>query len=112
MRKLPACIVGLVVAAAFAVPALAATRSVKVGDNYYVRDRVKPIVTVKRNDIVIWRFVGRSAHTVTVRTGPQKFSSPARTSGSFQRKLTKAGTYQIYCQIHGARDQSMVLRVR
>ena len=38
MRKLPACIAGLVAVAAFSVPAFAATRSVKVGDDYYVRD--------------------------------------------------------------------------
>lgn len=112
MRELLACIVCLAAGAAVAVPAVAATRSVKVGDNYYVRDGVKPTVNVKRNDVVVWRFVGRSAHTVTVKKGPQRFSSPARTSGSFKRRLTKAGTYQIYCQIHGAADQSMVLRVR
>ena len=106
------CAVALAAVAAFAVPALAATRSVKVDDNYYVRDRGVPTVTARRNDTVVWRFVGRSAHTVTVRSGPARFSSPVRTSGRYRKRLTRAGTYRIYCRIHGARDQSMVLRVR
>jgi plastocyanin len=41
-----------------------------------------------------------------------KFHSSARTSGTFKRKLTRAGTYRIYCTIHGAADQSMRLVVK
>jgi hypothetical protein len=32
--------------------------------------------------------------------------------GDFEKKLTKAGTYRIYCEIRGLDDQSMILRVR
>jgi plastocyanin len=49
---------------------------------------------------------------VVVRSGPAKFRSGAKSSGTFKRKLTRAGTYRIYCSIHGAADQSMKLVVK
>jgi plastocyanin len=98
-------------AAVLAMPALAATRSVKVGDNYFVRAKGVPTVTAKVGDTVKWNFTGKVAHTVTVKSGPVRFTSTAKSRGSFSKKITKAGTYKIYCQIHGAPDQSMVLKV-
>jgi plastocyanin len=95
-----------------AVPALAVTRTVKVGDNWFVRSAGVPTVTVKLGDTVRWRWVGDSAHNVTVRSGPAKFKSRTQSRGSFSRRLTRRGTYRIVCTIHGAKDQSMVLRVR
>ena len=56
-------------AAAVAVPALAATKSVKVGDNYYVRSSGVPTVTVKKNDTVKWNFAGNRPHNVRSRPG-------------------------------------------
>lgn len=111
--RLLACITTSAAIAALAIPALAATRSVKVGDNYYVRDgRVPPRVTINHGDTVIWRFLGRSPHTVTAIRGPQLISSPARTSGVYKRRLTKRYTYTIYCRIHGKTDQRMTLVVK
>jgi len=112
MRKLLLLVTVPTAAAALAIPALAATKSVNVGDDYFVRDGGVPTVTVKRNDTVRWRFVGDSPHTVTVKSGPAKFTSKSKSSGTFARKLTKAGTYRIYCKIHGEKDQSMILKVR
>ena len=40
-----------------------------------------------------------------------KFTSPTKESGSYSKKLTRAGTYLIYCTIHGQSDQSMKLKV-
>jgi plastocyanin len=112
--RLLASTAALAAIAALAIPALAATRSVKVGDNYYVRDgSVPPRITINRGDTVVWRFLGRSPHTVTaVRGGPQTISSPARTTGVYKRRLTRRYTYTIYCRIHGRRDQSMRLIVK
>lgn len=94
------------------VPALAATKSVKVGDNYFVRSSGVPTVTVNAGDRVKWNFVGDSPHNVTVTKGPARFSSPTKTSGAYTKKVTKKGLYTIVCTIHGASDQSMKLRVR
>lgn len=102
----------LTLAAVAAVPALAATKSVSVGDNWFVRSSGVPTVTVKKGDTVRWRFVGDKPHNVVVTKGPAKFRSTVKTSGTYSKKVTKAGTYTIICEIHGAKDQKMVLKVR
>jgi len=111
MRKL------LVVAlAACALAALAATavaaKSIKVGDNYYVRSSGVPKVVVSKGTTVAWRFRGSSPHTVTVSRGPAKFNSGVRSSGTYRKKMRKRGTYTIFCTIHGASDQKMKLVVK
>jgi plastocyanin len=98
-------------AAAVAVPALAATKTVKVGDNYFVRSSGVPTVTVKKNTTVKWNWAGKRPHNVTVKSGPVKFTSKTQESGSFSKKVTKVGTYTIICTIHGQGDQSMKLKV-
>lgn len=110
----------LAIGLAAAVPAIggaaiataASTKSVKVGDNYFVRSSGVPTVSVSKGTTVRWQFKGDSAHNVTVSSGPVKFHSSAKSSGSYSRKLTKKGTYQIYCSIHGKSDQSMKLVVK
>jgi plastocyanin len=92
--------------------AMAATRSIKVGDDYYVRPRGVPVVTVTKGTKVKWRFATRTGHTVTVKSGPAKFNSGLRSGGSYSKKLKKPGTYVIYCTIHGFRDQRMKLVVK
>ncbi len=101
-----------VAGAGIVAPALAKTRTVKVGDNYFVRSKGVPTVTVKRGDKVRWRFQGDSPHNVVVTKGPAKFQSPTKTSGTYTKKVTRKGTYTIICTIHGAADQSMKLRVK
>ena len=102
--------------AACALAALAATavaaKSVKVGDNYYVRSSGVPKVTVSKGTTVRWRFAGSSLHNVTVSRGPVKFRSTTRSSGSFSKKMRRRGTYSIYCTVHGASDQRMKLVVK
>ncbi|MDP9294645.1 MAG: hypothetical protein M3O90_09530 [Actinomycetota bacterium] len=112
MRKLPVLLLATAIVAALAASALAATVSVKVGDNYYVRSRGVPTVTVSRNTTVVWRFKGVQAHNVTVSRGPAKFRSKTKSSGTYRHTVTRAGTYTIYCSIHGAPDQKMKLVVR
>ena len=112
MRKL--LVLGLVAAvlAILATQAFAASRSVKVGDNYFVRSSGVPTVTVTKGTTVTWRFAGSNLHTVVVSSGPVKFRSSAKSSGTYKKKLTRAGTYRIYCSIHGKGDQSMKLVVK
>jgi plastocyanin len=113
MRRLLLAVTGaILLAGATAAPSLSAGRSVKVGDNFFVKDGGVHTVTVKKGDTVKWNFTGNAAHNVTVKSGPAKFHSKTMSSGSFSKKLTKKGLYTLYCTIHGASDQSMKLRVK
>lgn len=110
MRRLLILVPLVAVSGALAVPALAATKSVKIGDDFFVRDSGVPTVNVKKNDTVKWNFTGKSPHNVTVTKGPAKFKSKTMSSGSYSKKVTKAGLYTIICTIHDG--QSMKLRVK
>ena len=112
MRKLIVVVLAAAALTALAATAFAATRSVKVGDNYYVRSSGVPTVTVSKGTVVTWRFRGENPHTVSVKRGPVRFSSSVKTSGSYRKKMTRRGTYTIYCKIHGPRDQKMRLVVK
>ena len=112
MRTSVCALVAVTASAALAAPAsTAVTRTVKVGDNYFVEDGRAPTVRVKRNTTVKWLWRGDAPHNISVSRGPVKFKSRVRTSGSYSRKMTRTGTYKIFCTIHSASDQSMTLRV-
>lgn len=112
MRKPLALLAALAAAAALAVPALAGTRTVVVGDDYFVRDGTKPTVTVTRNTTVRWTWRGDGAHNVVVTKGPVKFRSPVRRAPyRYSKKMTRRGTYTLVCTIH-REDMRMTLRVR
>jgi plastocyanin len=49
---------------------------------------------------------------VKVTKGPAKFGSASQKSGSYAKRVKKAGSYTIVCTVHGASDQSMKLVVR
>jgi plastocyanin len=108
MRLLP---MALVLTLAIAAPAGAATRNVKVGDDYYVRAGNPPTVTVTRGTTVKWNWRGTRQHNVVVQRGPVSFRSALKRSGSYKRKMRRAGRYRIVCSIH-APDMAMTLRVR
>ena len=112
MRKLSVVVLAVTLFAALAATAFAATKSVKVGDDYYVRASGTPKVTVSKGTTVRWRFAGSNPHTVTVSSGPVRFNSGVRSSGSYRKKMRRRGTYTIYCTIHGASDQRMKLVVK
>lgn len=106
--------IGLLIAATAAVvvgTAIGATKSVRVGDNYFVRSSGVPGVTVKRNTVVVWRWVGNRPHNVAVARGPAKFRSSTKRSGTYRKRMSRTGRYTIICTIHGASDQKMILRV-
>jgi plastocyanin len=101
-----------VLLAVLAATALAATKTVKVGDNWFVRTSGTPTVTVNKGDIVRWSWVGDSSHNVVVTRGPVKFRSAIKSSGTYRRTMKTRGTYIIVCTIHGKSDQSMKLVVK
>jgi plastocyanin len=110
MRKLPVAALVVALSAIFATQAFAA-RTVRVGDDYFVRKGDPPTVTVSKGTRVTWRWVGRDLHNVVVRRGPVKFRSDYKDAGTFSRKMRRRGTYKIVCLIHEF-DMKMTLRVQ
>jgi plastocyanin len=102
MRKLlvVSLMTALVAALLISSPAFSKGKSVKVGDNYFAKKGKAPTVTVKKGTKVKWEFAGSNPHNVTVTKGPVKFHSNDKTSGSYSKRLKKAGTYKIICTIH------------
>ena len=112
-KKILAATAVTTLAAVVAIPAFAGTKTVKVGDNYYVRDGGRPTVTISKGSTLkfVWR--GSSPHNVVKKKGPgARFNSGVKTKGSYSHKFTRGGTYTIYCTIHGASDQKMKLVVK
>lgn len=93
-------------AAAAAVPAAAATKTVAAKDDFFTPKSLQ----VKKGTVIKWRFVGESPHNVTVMSGPVKFRSGNRSRGTYRRKLTTAGTYDILCTIHPGMTQTIRVR--
>ncbi|WP_051222629.1 cupredoxin domain-containing protein [Conexibacter woesei] len=107
-KPLAAGVATLVAAGAIAVPALAASsKTVQVKDNKFVANKI----TVRKGTTVKWIWKGDAPHNVTVTRGPAKFHTGNRTSGSFSKKLTRAGTYTILCTIH-APGMKMTITVK
>ena len=105
MKKLVALAATVVVAIA-AVPALAATKTVRVDDNVFRPDSM----TVNRNDTVRFRWVGDALHNVRKTSGPSFRNISNRRSGTVSRRLTRRGTLRLVCTIHPGMD--MRIRVR
>lgn len=112
MRKLLVLglLAGLLGTLLVAGPALSKTKSVEVDDNYFVHKGAPRTVTVHKGDKVEWEWEGSNPHNVTVTKGPVKFHSKDKTSGAFEKRLRKVGTYKIVCTIH-APKMRMTLKV-
>ena len=82
-------------------------RSTWVGDYVFGAQRV----TIPRGTRFTWRFVGSTAHDVTLATGPVGFASPSLKRGSYSFRFTRPGTYRLFCSLHPAR-MTEVVRVR
>jgi plastocyanin len=92
--------------AAFAAAPLAlagrspAGPSVFIVDNAFVRDVQRPVVTVAAGRTVTWHWRSRQSHSVSVRSGPERFATRTRNHGTFAHRFTRAGTYRIECSLH------------
>ena len=105
MKKLIALAATVTVAIA-AVPALAATKTVRVDDNVFKPESL----TVNRGDTVRFRWVGDAPHNVRRTKGPSFRTISMRRSGTVSRRLTRRGTLSLVCTIHPGMD--MRIRVR
>ncbi|MDX6718892.1 MAG: hypothetical protein QOJ63_1146 [Solirubrobacteraceae bacterium] len=99
-------ITALVLSAALAVSAFAATKTVAVKDDVFAPKSI----TVKKGTTVKWLWRGRAPHNVTVTSGPAKFHSRTQKTGTYSKKLTRKGTYKIVCTIH-APGMAMKIKV-
>jgi plastocyanin len=112
MRKLLALSLTLALFAAVGTSAIARPqKSVKVGDDYFVRDSGSPKITVKKGTKVTFRWKGSSLHNVHVVSGPRKFTADYRRKGSFSKVLSRKGTYKIVCDIHQP-DMKLTIKVK
>jgi plastocyanin len=100
-----ACVAG---SAFLAIPALAATRTVSVKDNFFAQRTL----TVGKRTTVKWVWRGKRPHNVAVKRGPEKFRSgaPVRRRAVYKHTFKRRGTYVIHCEIHPGME--MTVRVR
>lgn len=87
----------------------AATKTVKVADNFYSPKKL----AVAKGTTIKWKWSNRNAdsHDVYLNKRPKgvkRFQSPpAATFFSYKRKLAKAGTYKLLCTFH----ENMTMRI-
>jgi plastocyanin len=100
-RAIPALLCAALVAAALAVPVVAAgLKTVKVHDSSFSPKSVR----VQHGTTVRWSWASSLTHNVTLIKGPRgvaKSHSRNQDHGSYSRKLTTRGTYTFECTIHG-----------
>src|SRR3954452_3016816 len=103
MRKLIVAVLVTALACVLAATALAAGRTVKVGDDYFVKDNGnKHTLKLKKGTKVTFKWVDNGPHNVHATKGPQKFSSRVQTSGTYKHRFTKRGTYHLVCDVHAS----------
>jgi plastocyanin len=101
--------------AGLALAAIPAPNPIKVGDNWFVKDTDTVLTrTVKRNTTVKFKIV-EGVHDIWGYPSSNKEidrnDSPFLKNQTATQKVTKTGTFRIYCQIHGKDVQSMKLKV-
>ena len=97
-----------------AAPAQAASKTVRIYDNYFLRDSL----SVKSGTTVVWRWPGADeagdVHDVKLKSAPRgvkKFwSEAAATDYTFRRRLRTPGRYGFVCTLH--EEMTMRIRVR
>ena len=96
----------LTAALALAAPASAATTSIRLVDNKFRPAKL----TVARGTTLHFVWAGRNLHNVYVFSGPQMFHSGTKRTGTYRRRVTRKGTYQLGCTLHAG--MTLTLRVR
>jgi plastocyanin len=108
MKRLIVLLAVAALCAALAVPAFAATKTVRVGPQVSFGPTS---VRIAKGDKVRFRWTGSLPHNVRVSRGPSKFSIGRRTSGTVTKTFRRTGTYRIVCDVH-APDMKLTVRVR
>jgi plastocyanin len=80
-----------------AAVALARTKSVGMGDNYFFNGTVK----IKKGSSIRWHWSNtQNLHNVTSSARGESFRSKTGHSGSFRHTFTHRGTFTIICTKH------------
>jgi plastocyanin len=108
MKRLTAVLIVAGLLAVFAVPAFAATKTVRVGPQFRFGTSS---LSIDKGDKVRFRWTGSFPHNVRVTSGPRKFTISTRRSGTVTKTFTRSGTYRLLCEIH-APGMKMTVRVR
>ncbi len=95
---------------ALATPATSGP-NVYIVDNAFIRDVQRPTVTVRRGETVTWHWRSRQSHSVSTRSGPERFATRTRNRGTFRHRFIKPGIYRIECSLH-APGMKMTVRVK
>ena len=82
-------------AAVFAVPALAATKTTSLKDDFFVKGRL----TISKGTTVVWKWHTDDPHTVTEIHGRWGSKTP-KTKDTVKHKFTKRGKFTVYCVVH------------
>src|SRR3954469_12904257 len=108
MKKLLAATAVTSLAAVAAIPAFAGTKSVKVGDNYFVRDGGRPTVTISKGSTLkfVWR--GHDPHNVLKKKGPSaRIDSGVRSKMTCSHQITPGGPYALDCDNSSLSDMGL-----
>jgi plastocyanin len=97
---------GISAAGALAVPALAATRSVALRDDFFTPKKL----SIAKNSTIRWVWQGRAPHNVTVTRGPATFRSKTQVRGTYTHRFTRSGSYTIVCTIHPQMVSTVTVR--
>ena len=109
MKRLIALLVAVAaVAAAVAVPAFAATKTVKVGPQ---RQFGPKSLSIKSGDTVKFQWTGSLPHNVIITKGPKRGKiAGVKTKGTVLKKFNTKGAYTIVCQIHPGMTLKLTVR--
>ena len=102
MKKILAALAVTAIAGGAAIPAFAGTKSVKIGDNYFVRPANNATVTISKGSSLKFLWRGSAPHNVKKASGPgPAFHSPVKLHGAtYTHRFTRGGTYKLVCTIH------------
>jgi Tol biopolymer transport system component len=81
-------------------PGRAQSSVVSIFDNAFYRGQDRPTIRLRTGGRLTWRWHSQQSHQVTLRSGPQRLQSPARTAGKYSVRLDKPGAYTFVCSIH------------
>jgi len=101
MNKIFSTLAVAAVALGFAVPALAANKTVRVDDDVF-RAR---IVTINKGNTVTWNWIGNSPHNVKF----AGFRSALKVNGSYKHTFRTRGTFRYLCTIHSGMTGKVIV---